>query len=164
MNEKKLLILFIAVTSILLFGGVIFVSSSTSTPQVTASQNVKASVNQDSFDWGNIPYAGEKATKTFTIKNPGTDVLKLMNIKTSCHCTKASVTIDGKESPSFGMDGLSSWVGEVSPGKEATLTVVFDQAFHGESGIGPVERYVSLETNDPRNSKLTFTLTGTVVK
>lgn len=164
MNDKKVIIAMIISTIVILFGGIFFLTK-TSTPQIKASQNVKAYVSDaTSYDWGNIPMYKGNITKAFTIKNTGAGILKLYNIKTSCHCTKAYVTIEGADSPSFGMSGLSSWVGEVLAGKEAKLTVVFDPAFHGPQGTGPINRFVSVETNDPANSKLTFTLTGTVVK
>ncbi|MBI2443567.1 MAG: DUF1573 domain-containing protein [Candidatus Levybacteria bacterium] len=166
MNDKKLLAIIIVVTLIILAGGVMVLgSNSSSSPQVRASKDAKAyTLEPTSFDWGNIQYAAEKATKTFTIKNTGKDTLKLFNIKTSCHCTIAKVTVDGKTSPDFGMSGISSWIGEVSPGKEAKLTVIFDQAFHGPQGVGPVTRFVSVETSDKDNGKITYTLTGTVVR
>lgn len=165
MSEKKVIIIMVISTVILLFGGIFFLTKTTSTSQITASQNARAyTVDPTSFDWGTIPMNKGNITKTFIIKNTGTDTLKLFNVKTSCHCTKAYVTIKGTDSPSFGMDSLSSWTGEVPAGKESKLTVVFDPAFHGPQGIGPINRFVSVETNDKANTKLTFTLTGTVVK
>lgn len=154
------------VTVVLLGGGVFFLSSTTtSVPQIVVSDNAKAkTLDPTSFDWGNISYDGEKATKTFTIRNTGIESLKLYNIKTSCHCTKAYVTIDGRDSPSFGMSGVSDWVGEVAPGKEARLTVIFDQTYHGPSGLGPITRFVSVDSNDRLIPKITYTLSGTVVK
>lgn len=145
-------------------GGVVFISSSQA-PQVTASQNAKAyTISPTSADWGQIPMDKGNVTKEFSLKNTGTDTLKLFNIKTSCHCTKAHVTVGSDESPDFGMDSYSSWTGEVPPGKEAKLTVIFDPAYHGPSGVGPINRFVSVETNDKTNPKLTFTVTGTVFK
>ncbi|MEK7185919.1 MAG: DUF1573 domain-containing protein [Patescibacteria group bacterium] len=165
MNDKKIIILMIASTIILLFGGIFFLTKTTSTPEIKTSQNAKAYVaDPTSFDWGTIPMSKGNAVKSFTIKNTGTDILKLYNVKTSCHCTKAYVTIDGTDSPSFGMEGLSSWTGEVLKGAEAKLTAVFDPAYQGPQGTGPINRFVSVETNDPANTKLTFTLTGNVVK
>ncbi|MEK7558917.1 MAG: DUF1573 domain-containing protein [Patescibacteria group bacterium] len=164
MNDKKIIFLMIASATILLFGGVFFLTKTT-TPEIKASQNAKAYVSDPtSFDWGTIPMSKGNVVKSFTIKNTGADTLKLYNVKTSCHCTKAYITIDGADSPSFGMEGLSSWTGEVPKGTEAKLTAVFDPAFHGPAGTGPVNRFVSVETNDPANTKLTFTLTGNVVK
>lgn len=165
MNDKKFVILMVISTMVLLFGGVFFLTKTTATPQISASQNAKAFVaDPTSFDWGNIPMYKGNAIKTFTIKNTGTDTLKLFNIKTSCHCTKAYVTVNRTDSPRFGMSDLSSWVGEVPKGKDAKLTVLFDPAYHGPQGTGPINRFVSVETNDRSNAKLTFTLTGTVVK
>lgn len=165
MNDKKFIIVTIILTVVLLFGGVFFLSKTTVTPQIAVSANAKAFVAEaTSFDWGNIPMYKGNTLKTFTIKNTGTDTLKLFNIKTSCHCTKAYATINGIDSPRFGMSDLSAWVGEVPAGKEAKLTVAFDPAYHGPQGTGPINRFVSVETNDKANAKLTFTLTGNVVK
>lgn len=165
MNDKKIIIIGVVLTVALLFGGVFFLTKTTATPQISTSQNAKAYVMDPiSFDWGNIPMYKGNAIKTFIIKNTGTDTLKLFNIKTSCHCTKVYATINGINSPSFGMSGLSSWIGEVAGGKDAKLTVLFDPAYHGPQGTGPINRFVSIETNDRSNAKITFTLTGNVVK
>lgn len=163
--DKKVVIGLIALTLLILGGGV-YVLSVTSAPpaKIISSQNAKAEVNEKTFDWGNIPINGGNATKTFTIKNISSDVLKLTGVKTSCTCTKAQVTIDQQISPYFSMHSTSSWVGEVPPGKEAQLTVIFDPAFHGPTGVGPIERLVSVETNDVQNSNLEFSLKGVVVK
>lgn len=164
MNDKKIVIGFVVLTLLILVGGVYILSVTSANPaQVNLNQNVKVEVDQKNFDWGKINY-GTDAAKTFTIKNAGTDVLKLTNIKTSCACTFAQVAIDGKVSPKFGMHTTSSWAGELPPSKEAILTVVFDSDFHGPSGVGPVERLISVETNDATNPKLEFSLKGVVVK
>ena len=164
MNNKKIVISFIALTLLILGGGV-YVLGATSTPaQITSSQNAKVEIPEKTFDWGNIPYSGGNVTKTFAIKNTGSDVLKLTGIKTSCTCTKAQISIDGKTSPYFSMHSTSSWVGEVAPGREAQMTVIFDPAFHGPTGVGPMERLISMETNDTQNPSLEFSLKGVVVK
>lgn len=163
-SEKKIFILLALVTVFILFGGVILMSGATETSKVIASTNAKVTYDSDSFDWGNIPINGGNVTKSFTIKNTGSDALQLFNIRTSCHCTTATVTIAQTESPSFGMSGTSDWIGEIPPGKEAILNVVFDPAFHGPQGTGPINRYISVETNDQSKSKLTFSLTGVVIK
>lgn len=165
MNEKKLVITICILTAIIFIGGIYVVSTATNTSQISASSNAKAYVKDPtSYDWGTIPMSKGNVAKTFTIKNNGTDTLKLYNVKTSCHCTKAYVTINSIDSPRFGMDSLSSWIGEVAPGQEAGLVAVFDPNFHGPQGVGPINRFVMIETNDKSNQKITFTLTGTVVK
>jgi hypothetical protein len=136
---------------------------SSSAVKIGLSQNVKLEVPEKTFNLGQIKMSLGDVSKMFVLKNSGTDILKLSNIKTSCHCTKAQVVIDGQPSPLFGMNDVSSWIGDVQPGKEAQLTVIFDPNFHGPSGVGPVERLVSIETNDAREPKLEFSLTGTVI-
>lgn len=163
-SEKKVVILLVLSTIAILFGGIVFLNRINASSQVVASVNAKASVETDTYDWGNIPINGGNVTKKFSIKNTGSETLQLTNIKTSCHCTTASVTIAGQESLSFGMSGTSQWIGEVKPGQEATLNVVFDPLFHGPQGTGPINRYISIETNDRQNSKITFSLTGVVIK
>lgn len=164
MNDKKIIIGLVILTFFVLGGGIYVLSATTVPAKITSSQNAKAEVDKKTFDWGNIPYSGGNATKTFTIKNTGSDVLKLTGVKTSCTCTKAQIVIDNKTSPYFSMHSTSSWIGEVNPGKEAQLTVIFDPAFHGPTGVGPVERLISLETNDIQNPNLEFSLTGVVIK
>lgn len=165
MNQKKVLIAFIVLTVAILVGGIYILSVTSTAPQkVITSQNAKVNVDQKTHDWGQIAYSGGNVSKTFTIKNTGTDVLRLTNIKTSCDCTKAQVTIDGKNSPFFSMHSTSSWVGEVAAGKEASLTVIFDPAFHGPTGVGPMERLISVQTNDINNPNLEFSLKGVVAK
>lgn len=165
MSERNIII-GVVLISLLILGGGIFLLSQTSSakPQnVTLSQNVKIEVPEKTFDWGVIKYSGDKATKTFIIKNAGSDPLKLYNIKTSCVCTKANLTIDGKLSPDFSMHS-SPWIGEVASGKEAILNVIFDQTFHGPTWVGPMERLISMQTNDLSSPALEFKLTGNVVK
>jgi archaellum component FlaG (FlaF/FlaG flagellin family) len=164
--EKKIIIATTIATTLILVIAVVWMSAtSTNAAQVTASQNAKAyTIEATSADWGQIPMYKGNVTKVFTIKNTGTDTLKLFNIKTSCHCTKAHVTINRVDGPDFGMSGVSDWVGEVAPGNQAKLSIVFDPAFHGPDAVGPITRYVSVQTNDKANPTLTFTATGTVFK
>lgn len=163
-SNRQFLIVSLLVTFAILAAGVFIISAtSTPTPTVT-SQTGQVSVEQLTHDWGQIPYSGGDVKKTFVIKNTGNGTLTLRNIQTSCMCTTAQLTIEGKNSPSFGMHSSSSWVGEVPPGKEATLTVVFDPDFHGPSGIGAISRLIDIDTNDPTRPKLEFTLSGVVIK
>lgn len=165
MNEKKIIIGIVLFTILIIVGGVVLLSGEGSTSaSITFSQNARAKIDQKTFDWGQINIKDGNVSKTFTIKNTGTDTLKLTNVKTSCHCTKAQVKIGDTTSPYFGMNSVSSWVGDVPLGQEAQLEVIFDPAYHGPQGIGPFNRLVSIETNDANNSRIEFSLTGTVFK
>ena len=163
MNEKKIIIILIFATILIVFGGIL-VLSKPSVTNIKASSDVKIITQNNSYDWGEIKYTGPKATKSFKIKNSGTDILKLYNIKTSCACTSAQITTEQDLSPLFSMHSSSSWTGEVLPGKEAELMVVFDQQFHGPSGVGTIERIITIQTNDVSQPKLEFNLKGKVVK
>ena len=162
-HTKNKVVLLVLVTGAVLFGSIIFFNTVTASPQAGTS-DADVVIDSNWYDWGDIPINGGKVTKDFIIKNSGLETLQLRNVKTSCHCTTASVIIEGSESAAFGMGRTSTWVGEVKPGQEAILHVVFDPAFHGPQGTGPINRYISVEINDPSNGKLTFTLTGVVVK
>lgn len=164
MNEKKLIILFALVTLAIIGAGVFLISKTSSSGTISASYNVRMKIEEKNFDFGEASMNGGKINKTFMIKNEGTDTLKLTKIKTSCHCTQAVVKIQEAVSPSFGMNSVSSWIGEVVPGGEAQLEVIFDPAYHGEAGLGPVTRLVAVETNDPQNKRIEFSLNGKVVK
>ena len=163
-TEKKVIIGIIIFTLFILGGSIYVLGSGESAQAITMTQEAKADVAQKQFDWGNINYDGPKTTKVFAIKNSGTKPLQLTKIKTSCHCTTAQLSIDDNKSPLFGMSASAPWVGTVAPGKEAHLEVVFDQTFHGPSGIGLVERFVNVETNDASQPKIDFSLTGIVIK
>lgn len=165
MNEKKIIIIFVLITILSVVGGIALLSKSpsSSSASISISQNAKAGVDQKIFDWGTINMKDGNVSKNFVIKNTGTDVLMLTKIKTSCHCTKAQITVNGVASPFFGMNTVSSWVGEVVPGNEAQINIVFDPAYHGPNGIGPITRYISVDTNDPDNKTLEFTLTANVI-
>lgn len=164
-TEKKIIIGVILFT-IFLLGGSIFVLSNggINAQAINITQNAKVNISEKQFDWGSIQYSGPKATKVFTIKNSGTEPLQLTKVKTSCTCTTAQISIDGNNSPLFSMHAGSPWVGEVAPGKEAQIEIVFDQTFHGPSGVGPIERYITVETNDANQPNIEFYLKGNVIK
>lgn len=170
MKNKKIkpktdkFIIGIILASFLILAGAVFLASRIEgPPEVVASQNAKAQVAETKHDWEEIKLNGGDVKKTFVIKNAGTDPLQLANIKTSCMCTTAQVKIGEEQSPFFGMHSKSSWLGEVIPGENAELEIVFDPAYHGPSGLGPITREVVVETNDKDNPQLTFTLTANVV-
>lgn len=161
--DKRFVIGIVAATLIILSGGV-YLLQATGPAKSVSSSAAKLEAGERSYEWGQINYSGGDVSKSFKIKNTGTETLRLYNIKTSCTCTKAFVSINGDKSPAFSMHTTSGWVGEVKPGEEATLEVVFDPDFHGPFGVGPITRLISVETNDKDNPKLEFTLTGNVVK
>lgn len=130
------------------------------TPIVEAS----ASIDENKFDWGEIGINDGNVENIFEIKNEGTKPLTLYSVYTSCMCTTAQLILDEQESPLFGMHDNSNYIMEVSPGKTATLKVVFDPAFHGPEETGAITRQINIKTNDINNPELIFTLTADVIK
>ncbi len=164
MSDNKLLV-GILLGSVALITGGVFLTTKLGTPtNVKLSNNARAAVAVTTKDWGDMGIDKGKVEADFPIKNTGSETLKLYNITTSCMCTLAHLTINSVDSPSFRMGDRSDYVADVAPGSTATLKVVFDPAFHGPNGVGPVQRQAIVETNDPQNSKLEFSMSGTVVR
>ncbi|RJR15036.1 DUF1573 domain-containing protein [Candidatus Microgenomates bacterium] len=162
MGDKKFVIGVIVVTIFLLVGAVVLAGSMGSNAEVAANPQVLVVVSESSHDWGEIGLNDGNVEKVFTIKNEGSENLTLTNIATSCMCTTAQLALGDNESPLFGMHSKSDYSMHVPPGEAAQLAVVFDPAFHGPSGVGPINRQVTVSTNDPKNPTLTFLLNAVV--
>src|SRR3989344_1959707 len=147
-----------ALTLLTLVGG--FILAASSGPAKLSETGAQAYTDHTSFEWGEIDINGGNATHVFEIENRGTGELDLANILTSCACTSAQITIEGVVSPYFGMHSTSSWVGKVAPGKTATVSVIFDPLFHGPTATGPIERLISVKTNDPKTENMEINITG----
>lgn len=167
MFEKKFIIIVILITAIVLTGG-IFLATKNKSKDLTAAEplnsTASAVVGETSYDWGEIGINDGEVEKTFKIKNEGSSPLKLSNVITSCMCTTAQLVLRDLSSPVFGMHSKSNYVLEVPSGAEADLKVVFDPAFHGPSGVGPINRQVVVSTNDSSKPELNFMLTAIVRK
>ena len=103
----------------------------------------------------------KKQDLVFEMKNTGDGDLKIDSIWTSCHCTTAKLTANGKTSAEFGMDKYSTSQ-KIAPGESGFLEVTFDPAFHGPQGIGAAVREIYLSTNDPLNPKARIQLSANV--
>ena len=110
-------------------------------------------------DLGNMKVKDEKSSE-FTIENKGTKPLSLFKVSSSCDCTFGQITIDGNKSAEFGMHSKNSWTGSLDPGKKATLNVIYRPFIMPVKGV--VTRDVFMQTNDPENPKLTFTVKAEV--
>jgi rhodanese-related sulfurtransferase len=100
----------------------------TSSPKITVDRTL--------HKFGVIPQFGGKVEATFTIKNEGTETLKIGDITTSCSCTSASISSSA-----------------ISTGGEAELTVVFDPDFH-EEPVDVFKRTIFIPTNDLNNPEM----------
>lgn len=162
MENKKFIIGIVLVTLGILGGGIFLASRADSAPATKASSNVRVVVLETSHEWGTIGLHDGKVAHEFAIASDGTEPLLLSNIATSCMCTTAQLVLGDTVSPEFGMHSRSSYVMEIPPQKSAHLRVVFDPAFHGPNGVGPITRQVTVATNAADKPELTFILTALV--
>jgi len=159
---------FLVLTALAFLVGAIFLVSKNNNGEVasqsTTNMNAKATAEETYHNWGEIGLNDGNVEKVFKIKNEGSEALRLYNVVTSCMCTTAQLILDDKSSPVFGMHSKSDYTLEVPSGETAELKVIFDPAFHGPSGVGPISRQVKVETNDQSSPELNFMLTAMVRK
>lgn len=124
------------------------------------------SVDPEFYDLGNVPINGGLVKKEYKIINKSGKSIKLKKIATSCMCTNASISLNGKESKLFGMEHATDKNPPVNieiPAEEVvTIKIEFDPAAHGPEGIGYFERAVWLFFSDPEGIK-ELKFEGTVV-
>lgn len=164
MEGKKFIVGTIIFTVIILGGGFYVVSNSNQTSQIKSVEGVKTTVDSTTHNWGKIGLNDGNVEAVFNIRNKGNKTLKLFNVKTSCMCTTAQLSLNDKKSPVYGMHTKSPYVLEVPADETAKLKVVFDPAYHGPQGVGPITREIIVETNDPENPKLNFEAEAMVIK
>lgn len=123
-----------------------------------SNQNIKEGgkieIISPEYDFGEISMAAGKVSHSFEIKNAGDDDLEINEIATSCDCTAARLKVGEEVSREFGMHTSSlGWSQKIAPGQTGLLEVIFDPAFHGPQGTGPITRAAYLSTSDPQNKK-----------
>ena len=102
----------------------------------------KAVIHPMEYDFGDI-VQDSIVTKIFVIKNLGTEMLKINEVKASCGCT---AVVAGKN--------------ELMPNESTDIKVTFNS----EGKSGKQNKTVYIETNDPKNSTIKFAFTGNVIK
>lgn len=156
MNKEGKIFLSIIIGSILLLGGLAYLlTRSTSTNSTdNSSIMVNAPVQglevtpTGNFDLGKVSYTGGVVTKDFQVKNNSDKDVTLRKITTSCMCTTAKISVDGKDSNYYGMEmngdrnPIINY--KVAAGSTATVTFQFDPKAHGPAGIGVFQRTVTL--------------------
>lgn len=117
--------------------------------QAEAARTGSLIAMKPALDLGTISMAAGKVPFGYLVKNAGAEPLTIHRVYTSCMCTTAMLTTaDGPKGP-FGMPGhgLPNAVrAPLAPGETASLQVVFDPAAHGPSGLGRIDRVVTIES------------------
>lgn len=152
---KQLIWVSVIAVGIIVLGGVLFYAQPK--PQDHSSMNVESSGNAlnlvldpVNYDFGTISMKNGLVTKAFSVKNELTEAVKLSELYTSCMCTSAKIKIGSEQYGPFGMLGhgaMKMLNQTLEPGQEAQLEVTFDPNAHGPSGIGVIERTVTLKSD-----------------
>jgi len=154
------------VPSLIVVAGLTFaiVKYSAAPPSAAIGQNgtPKIEVNPKEYDAGLVSMAAGLVKKTYEIKNAGTSDLEIDDIRTSCHCTTATLQVGQTKSGEFGMDGTKFWSQKIPAGQTGYLEVIFNPAFHGPQDTGQAVRAVYLSTNDPQNRQAEIRLIANV--
>lgn len=144
----------------------LFTTGQTPTPTPTTasfsaqdSDRPIAETSNTSRNLGEIKVSDVKVEE-YAVKNIGTKPLQILNVNSSCGCTAGQIIYQGKTSKEFSMHTQSGFVTEVAPGDIATIRLTYRPASMPVYGL--VEREVYVETNDPANSKLIFSITAKV--
>ncbi len=152
----------IGIVTIVAVGGVIWIarpSQNGNTASLVSNSSGTLSAEELSFDFGSISMAAGNVSHNFKIKNTDPDPVVIDKMYTSCMCTIASLTIDGKQYGPFGMPGHTAVPRinkSLDPNEEAVVEVVFDPAAHGPAGVGTIQRVVTIENNAGQPLELQF--------
>ena len=110
------------------------------------------------YDFGTISMATGNVSITYRVRNASAAPLTINRIFTSCMCTTATLIMaSGRKQGPFGMPGhgpLKAVSAQLAPGEVALLELVFDPAAHGPSGIGRIERVVTVNAGGVRPLQL----------
>ncbi|MDP2683713.1 MAG: DUF1573 domain-containing protein [bacterium] len=129
----------------------------------------KLVIENNNIELGDIPITGGKVETRFSFKNEGSEPVTIKKGETSCMCTEAVVEkSDGSKSQRLTMNMGGVSVGKVNmtiePGETATLVGIFDPMAHGPSGVGSINRDITLETNSKTNPEMRFSFSGNVIR
>ena len=113
---------------------ILFTSGVVSQPKIKAVQGT-------TFSFGKV-YKGTKPTQIMTIKNVGSDTLKI-DVSAQCGCT---ATMMSKQ--------------KLAPSDSGNLSISFNTVSYN----GPVTKHVYLKSNDPQEPDLTIEFTANVVQ
>src|SRR3989338_135036 len=105
-------------------------------------------LESNSFNFGEVKKDQGKVSTVFKLSNQGNVALVIKNIKASCTCTTASLSIGKDKSPYFDTKGApADWQMEIKPKEKAELEVVLDLA-HNSVKLGDLMREVIIVSND----------------
>ncbi len=106
-------------------------------PGQNKEQQVFIKVDPPKRNWGKVFTSKGIATRDFLLENVFSKDIKLLNVSTSCGCTKAEIrSLDNK---------IIKLPYSLKPGKKLKLIVSYDPNFHQVEGN--IERFVYIQTD-----------------
>ncbi len=167
---------FIPVAAFILFvfllGAMIFLGLQNARPAsdaVGATQDAVVQIEPQTLDMGTVRQSEGVAERSFAIENKGAASLRISGLQTSCMCTSVQLVVGEEKSQRFGMAGHGgssaaprSWSMEIPPGTKGELRVFYDPNAHGPTGVGPVERIITFNTNDIAHQNVEVRIRGIV--
>jgi hypothetical protein len=129
--------------------------------QAAAAQPGSLASFKPFVDLGTVSMAAGKVPFRYMIKNSGGDTVTINRVYTSCMCTEAMLVTAKERSGPFGMPGHGlprAVKAPLAPGESASVEVLFDPAAHGPSGLGRVDRVVTLESREAPPLELRMTV------
>ncbi|MBI5147708.1 MAG: DUF1573 domain-containing protein [Parcubacteria group bacterium] len=128
----------------------------------------KITVAEKSYDFGEIKITGGKVSRYFRLVNDSDAELVINDLYTSCMCTKAQIIAGGDVSAIAGMKGHGGGSGfeafKIVPKQPFYVLATFDPMAHGPDALGPITRFVRLETVSPSQPPIELELSGNVVR
>lgn len=155
---KQIKLLVTAAFGIIILGGILFFAEPKQSPKPANRMAVAdLAIDPQSYDFGTISMKNGPVNKSFIVKNGEAGSILLSSLYTSCMCTSAKISIAGLNYGPFGMaahGGNTRLNQRLETGQTAELVVTFDPSAHGPSGVGPIERIVTLETVKGRMAQI----------
>ena len=158
--NKTVLVIIVA---LLALGGIIWFArpnSEKKTAATSAKSDGSLTVeDESSYDFGTVSMANGKVKHDFKIKNTSGEAVIINKIYTSCMCTTAVLIKGDKQFGPYGMPG-HGFIPNIDQGintnEETTVEITFDPSAHGPSGVGRIQRIVTIENNAGQPIELTF--------
>lgn len=111
-------------------------------PPATPKAGPAFFTEKSTFDIGTV-WMGTKVPVTFTYKNVGTEMLKILEVKPGCGCTQAT-----------------EYTKDVPPGGEGRMPLTLDTTNKPNGHMHAIE--VKVKTNDPARPEVAFAITGNI--
>ncbi|OGY52036.1 MAG: hypothetical protein A3J59_03920 [Candidatus Buchananbacteria bacterium RIFCSPHIGHO2_02_FULL_56_16] len=163
--QSHVVVFGVVVATVALIAGLVAAGSRSAppSPDGQSASTSRLAADRSANDFGAISMAAGLVSTDFTIRNTTSETLTISKLSTSCMCTSASLQINESTFGPFGMPGhgvIPAINQTLASGATAKVTVTFDPAAHGPSGIGRIVRNVYLD--GPSGERLSLTIQATV--